>query len=399
MCLLLVLPLSVTAADWPQFHGPGGAAVSPEKGLPSSWSTKENIAWKAALPGRGLSNPVVARGRIFVTAASGWDQRRLHVLCFDAGTGKKLWERQFWSTGGSTQCHPKTNMAAPTPVTDGDRVFVLFATFDVAALDRDGNLLWFRSLTADHPTVGNYVGAASSPVLWRDVLICQVENAGESFAVGINARTGTNRWQVPRPREVNWVTPVVYEHQGRPEVIFQDTGRLAAHSPETGRRLWHMDLESLSPVASPVFTSGLILTPGAKLHALRPGTVKQGPEIAWSAKDLRTGYASPLLYHGKVYTLTTKGILNWTDATDGSKPGKLRLDGMFWASLAAGDGKLYAVNEEGATTVITLGTTPKIIAVNALEDTIQATPTMANGAIYLRSDHHLYCIREHKGAS
>src|SRR5262245_4402795 len=175
--MFLILATVAHAGDWTQFRGNGAAGVSDETGLPSTWSETENIRWKAELPGRGLSNPVIAGGRVYVTACSGQEQARLHVLCFDVRTGKKLWERQFWATG-NTGCHPKTNMAAPTPVTDGERVYALFATADLACLDKNGDLLWYRSLVSDYPTLSNQVGMAASPVLCKDVLIVPMENVG-----------------------------------------------------------------------------------------------------------------------------------------------------------------------------------------------------------------------------
>src|SRR5579875_3980237 len=151
-CFALFAPwqeIPIWAGDWPQFRGPGGTAVSEEKGLPVKWSTTENVRWKAELPGRGVSSPVLAGGRVYVSAASTYRERRLHVLCFDAAKGEKLWERQFAATGG-TMCHPKTSMAAPTPVTDGRHVYALFATGDLAAFTRDGDLLWYRALQRDY---------------------------------------------------------------------------------------------------------------------------------------------------------------------------------------------------------------------------------------------------------
>src|SRR5947209_7828499 len=136
---LLTVAIALPAADWAQFRGSDNSGVSPEVGIPVKWSAQEGLRWKTPLPGRGLSNPVIAAGRVFVTASSRVHQDRLHVLCFDASDGKRLWERQFWATG-TTQSHPKTNMAAPTPVTDGRFVYALFATADLFCLDRDGNL-------------------------------------------------------------------------------------------------------------------------------------------------------------------------------------------------------------------------------------------------------------------
>src|SRR2546423_274395 len=139
--LLLLFPLSLRAEDVPQFRGPGGLGISKETNLPVTWSATENIRWKAELPGRGLSNPVIADGRVYVTATAAYQQKREVVLCFDLKTGKLLWQRQVWATG-TTQCHPKTSMAAPTPITDGERVYALFATGDLVCYEKNGDLAW-----------------------------------------------------------------------------------------------------------------------------------------------------------------------------------------------------------------------------------------------------------------
>src|SRR5215471_9344166 len=156
--VLLPAPLAL-AGDWPQFRGPNGSGISEEKGLPIEWGKDKNIRWKAPLPGQGHSNPVIAGGKVFVTASSGFQESRLHVLCLDQASGKQRWHRQFRATG-STLCHAKSNMAAPSPVTDGKAVYALFATGDLVALDAEGNLLWYRSLARDYPTLANNVGMA-----------------------------------------------------------------------------------------------------------------------------------------------------------------------------------------------------------------------------------------------
>src|SRR5262245_25696332 len=137
--LLALLASTALAADWTMFRGPGTSATSPETGLPVKWSASENIRWKVDLPGRGASWPVIAGGKIYLTACTGYRQKWLHVLCFDQATGAQVWDREFTATGPTT-CHPETNMAAPTPATDGHNVYALFATGDLVALDADGNL-------------------------------------------------------------------------------------------------------------------------------------------------------------------------------------------------------------------------------------------------------------------
>jgi outer membrane protein assembly factor BamB len=396
--LTLLLPAAALAADWPQWRGPNGTGAAAEKGLPVRWGPAENIRWKVELPGRGLSLPVITKGRVYVTACTGPDQERLHVLCFDEKTGKKLWERQFWATG-STVCHPKTNMAAPSPATDGEHVYALFATQDLACLDARGNLLWFRSLTGDYPTVGNNVGMASSPVLWKDLLIVAVENPGESFGVAIDKRTGKNRWRVPRPRDVHWVTPLVIDNGGRAEAVFQSGGEIAGYDAETGAKRWSLTGKRLSTVASPIHARGVLFAPGERFLALEPGADAADPRLLWQSNKLPTGYASPVYHEGRVYAVSARGIVNCADAGTGKPLWSQRLEGEFAASPLAADGKLYVVSEAGTTTVLRLGDRAEVLGTSALGETILASPVAANGALYLRSDRHLYCIAEKRSTN
>jgi outer membrane protein assembly factor BamB len=397
----LLLACALRAEDVPQFRGVGGAGVSAETDLPLEWGEQRNLRWKAALPGRGLSAPVVAAGRVYVTACSGYKQTREHVLCFDLTTGKKLWERQLWATG-TTLCHPKTNMAAPTPVTDGRHVYALFATGDLACYDRDGNLVWYRSLVGDYPTVGNNVGMATSPVLWHDTLVVCLENVGESFAAGIDARTGENRWRIDRPRGINWVTPLVIRNQGNDEVLLQGPSDLTAHDPATGAKKWSLTGQSLSTIPSPVWGDGLVFTVAGKFLAVKPGTEQQPPTIEWQSPKLRPSYCSPLLYRGRIYTVAGNGIVSCAEATSGKVVWTHRITGgredeQYSASPLAGAGRIYVLGEKGTATVLQAGgDEAKVLASNTLPDTFLASPVASGGALLLRSDQALYCIGEKK---
>jgi outer membrane protein assembly factor BamB len=382
--IALLLPLALAAQEWPQFRGPGGRGVSEETGLPVEWSKDRGLRWKAALPGRGLSSPVVAGGRLYVTACTGVDQERLHVLCFDPRSGTKLWERQFHATG-PTQCNGKTCMAGPTPAAEAGRVFALFATCDLAALDRDGNLLWYRSLSGDYPTIGNNVGIAASPVLHGGLLFVAMENVGDSFAAALDARTGVNRWKLSRGAKINWTTPLVVEHDGRPAVVFQSPDELTAHDPGTGKTVWRVEAK-LASIPSPVAGEGLVFAPGGASVAIRGG------ERAWDSTQLQSATASPSFYKGRLYAVNSAGIVICADPKDGTVLWKTRATGPHSASPVFAQDRLYLVNEKGLTTVIQLGDEPKTLAENALDDAIMASPAVAGGALYLRSDRTLYCI-------
>jgi outer membrane protein assembly factor BamB len=391
--VLLLLSGAVSAGDWPQFRGPGGTAVSDETGLPVKWSTTENVRWKAELPGRGVSSPVIASGRVYITAASGYKQGRLHVLCFDASTGAKRWERQVASTG-RTMCHPKTSMAAPTPATDGKHVYALFATGDLAAFDRDGDLLWYRALERDYPDISNQVGMAASPVLAGETLLLPLENAGDSFALGVDVKTGRNRWKVPRTRDINWVTPLVTRIDGKTAALFQTSREITAYDVQTGDVLWSYGGQGLGSVPSPVMGDGLIIVPGNPSVALRRSEGSE-PEVVWRSRKLIAAYASPVVYKGRIYAMTAIGV-NCLDVATGEVVWQERLGHGFSASPLIADGKLYVAKEEGDTSVVQLGDTPKVVANNALKEPLLATPAIAGGAIYLRTEKHLYCIAAKK---
>ena len=386
---LLALSSVALADDWPQFRGSGGRGVSHEKGLPVEWGKDKGIRWTVDLPGRGLSSPVIVGDNLYLTACTGFEQERLHVICLDARTGKERWRRQLTVTG-STQCNRKTNMAAPTPVADANRVFALFATCDLVAFDKDGGLLWYRSLKKDYPTIGNNVGMAASPALHGDTLFIAMENVGDSFVAGIDARTGQNRWRHAKIQTINWTTPIVVTREGETEVVFQSPNELTAYAAVTGLRRWSFE-GGRKTKPSPVAADGLIFAPGGSFVALRPS--QGAAEKVWENDKVATETASPVVYKGRLYTLNSAGIVTCSDPRTGKEIWRSRASKQkYSATPVAAEDRLYLLSEKGAMTVMQLGDEPRVIAVNKLDDTFLASPAVAHGAIYLRSDKKLYCI-------
>lgn len=421
---------------WLQFRGPGGRSTSGEADLPTDWGDAENLAWKVDLPGRGVSSPIVTGSRVIVTASGGHRQDRLHVLCFDAGTGRRLWERRFWSTG-RTSCHPKTCMAAPTPASDGDRAYAFYSTGDLACLDLDGNLVWYRGLSSDYPNATSGLGMASSPILCGGVLVVQVENQSDSFAAGIDPDTGENVWRIRRSSKPSWSTPVAFPRRdGSGDVlILESWDRLSAHDPRTGRELWAHEAQT-NCIPSCVVFEDLLLLPSQGVTALRepspvPATGRSSeagatqdsaggaPEVnggapeandgastpadvVWQSGRIRPATASPIVVDGKLYVLANPGILTCADARSGEVAWQFRLKGPFSSTPLAASGHLYCINEEGFVQIVRLGSGDEpgeVAATHELGQTVLASPAAAGGAIYIRSDAFLWRITRGEATS
>ncbi|HVJ82544.1 MAG TPA: PQQ-binding-like beta-propeller repeat protein, partial [Planctomycetia bacterium] len=234
--LLLVSP--VAAADWRQFRGNDQSSAA-AAALPTKFSAEENLAWKTALSGRGVSGPIVVGDKVILTSSRGHRDDRLAVTAYSTADGKKAWDRQFRCTG-STGCHPKMCMATPTPASDGKHIVAFYSCNDVACLDLDGNVLWFRGLTHDYPNASNTVGMSSSPLIVGDVVVVQVENQADSFAAGLDMKTGANRWKIKRTEGPSWSSPTLLKGKnGKPDlVLLQSSDRLSAVDPATGKAAW-----------------------------------------------------------------------------------------------------------------------------------------------------------------
>src|SRR4051812_19150250 len=224
-----------SASDWPQFRGPSSSAYSADAKVPQN----PKIYWSAPLPGRGLASPIIIGDKVFVTCSSGPRQERLHVICFGAKDGGKVWERQLKATG-RTMSHPKTAVASCTPCSDGKRVFALWSSNDLAAFDLDGNLLWLRGLTVDYANASNSLGMASSPIVIGETVVTMIENDSESYTLGIDANTGRNLWKMDRPKAANWSTPILWraDKDSATTVVLQSSKGLVGVDPATGSPLW-----------------------------------------------------------------------------------------------------------------------------------------------------------------
>lgn len=384
----------LTGADWRQFRGNDVSGVASDASVPSSFSDDENISWKIDLPGRGLSGPIVVGDRVYVTASSGFRQDRLHVLCFNRETGEQIFERQFWATG-RTMCHPKMCVATPTPASDGERIFAFYSSNDVACLDLDGTLLWYRGLTHDYPNASNSLGMSSSPIVVDETLIVQVENDAESFAVGLDVKTGKSRWKKERPKKANWTSPtfITDKETGKSLALLQSSAGVEAVDPNTGKQVWNYS-DGASTIPSSVVSGSSILIPSNGLTVLRLGEGDE-PEQLWNDNRFSPGTASPLVVDGKVFVVNRAGVLQAADVTTGSLLWRLRLKGPFSSTPVAAGKKLVFFNEKGAAQIVDVsGEEGEIVGEGDLGETILATPAVSGKDLFVRSDGHLWRISE-----
>ncbi len=383
-------------ADWLNFRGPSGSGISTECAELTTKFTPESITWKIPLPGRGLGSPVVIGEKIIITASSGPEQTQLHVLCFSTKDGSQFWERKFWATG-RTMCHEKTCVAAPTPASDGKTVFALFSSNDLVALDLEGNIKWMRGLTLDYPNASNSIGLSSSPIVTGDTLVVQIENDSESFAAGLDTASGLNRWKIDRPKAANWTSPVLVTVAATEIAALQSSKGLLGVQPTTGSSIFEYKFGA-DTIASSVASGDTIYIPSNGLTAVK--ATSDGAEVTkiWNEGSQRPATASPILIGDKIFTINGAGVLTCGNAPNGERLWRTRLTGPFSASPVAavsqGPPHLYIVNEKGLLQCVDLsGAEGSVVSQLDLQETILATPSLSDNALYLRSDKHLWRIR------
>ncbi|MEO8350565.1 MAG: PQQ-binding-like beta-propeller repeat protein [Chthoniobacteraceae bacterium] len=391
---LTALRLFAGDGDWPQFRGPTSSGTAPNATIPDV----PKIDWSVPLPGRGLSSPIIVGEKLFVTCASGPRQETLQLLCLNAADGQKLWDRQLKATGRTTS-HPKTSIASCTPCSDGrERVFAMWSCNDVAAFDLDGQLLWLRALTVDYPNASNSLGMASSPIVIGETLVVMIENDSESYALGLDVKTGRNLWKLNRPKVANWTSPVAWQADpaAGPVAVLQSGEGVIGVDPASGSQLWDYP-NGASTMSSPVVADGVIFTPSNGLTALVPGGSGGAPEILWQARQLNPSTISPLALGGRIYSINGAGVIATADAKTGETGWKLRLKGPFSSSPVGAKNRLLVVNETGLVQVVEIaGEEGKAAATLQLplkaeaKELILSTPSLSGDHVFIRGDSTLW---------
>ena len=430
--LVLISGVSAETINWPQFRGARSDGMAKGETLPDTWSTTENVVWKADIPGWGWSSPVVWGDKIFLTTAVSENEReklriggypggrtkptdvhRWVTICLDFETGKVIWEREAYKGVPPEERHPKNSYANATPITDGKRVYSYIGNIGLFCYDVVGKKLWEKKW-GSFPMRGGW-GPGATPVLHKDRLYLVNDNERESFMVALDAATGDEVWRVERQERSNWSTPYIWEHKLRTEIVTIGTDRIRSYDLE-GKLLWELNgtsgLVSLMPVAK----HGLLYV-GAGYHygplyAIRPGASgdisldfdeTSNESIAWFQKRGSSIHPCYLISGDRLFVLFDAGLLMCFNAKTGETifPRK-RLNtggGRFYASPWTYNGKIFLLNEDGTTWVVEDGPEFKVIRKNALNDYAWATPAIARGSLFIRTYTGLHRLQNTKGTN
>ena len=420
---------SLSAENWPHWRGPSGSGVSSETGLPLRWSDSENLAWKTRLGGSGISSPVVWGDQIFVTSQIGSGESRVGprlgqgqeanaaerglsaggsgsdktlrfiVEAFSRTDGRRLWTHATAAQGDLPSVHDKHNLASASPVTDGERVYAVFGSGQVVAVDVGGKPAWTRNLGRDFGPFDINWGNGSSPIVYKNALILICYHQSSSYLLALDTRTGKQLWKTDKPRGVvSYSTPLVVPAPQGDELIVNSSAGIEAFDPATGRTLWHFNEPNQFPIPVAMYHDGIIyLSRGYRsgpYAAFRPGGRGDisKTHVVWHVPTGAPYISSLVHYQGLLYMAGDVGVITCVDAKTGERVWRERLGGVYTASPIAADGRIYLLSESGETIVLKAGRTPEVLARNRIAGRILASPAISSGRLFIRTDDEIVAV-------
>lgn len=385
----IVALLGLLAQEWPGWRGPTSDGRSAESGFPQKWSPTENIKWKAPIPGKGHSSPVVWGERVFLTTCIEETGAR-KLLCLSTSDGALLWEKTLL-TAPLERKHGLNSFASSTPVTDGRRIWIAFYQephFKVFCLDVEGKELW----TSTPGTFSSVHGFCSSPVLWKDLVIFNGDQDATAWIVALERETGKERWRADRPNKTrSYVPPVIFEAGGRPQLVLSGSKCVASYDPDSGTRRWLLDGPTEQFVASLVQAEGIFFVTGGFPKSFLIGVDPEGKELWRDTKGV-SYVPSPIAWGPHFYVVSDKGELSCLEAKTGKRLWMEKLGKHHSGSAAGADGLLYWPDDAGVVHVVKAGASFERVAKNEIGEECYSSPALSRGRIYLRGAKHLFAI-------
>ncbi len=406
--VMLTAGAAAAAEPWWQFRGPEGQGHAPHaRGLPTEWDPQKNVVWESAIEGKGWSSPVCWNDRIYLTSAveaqDGGDEKlELRALCLDAKSGQTLWTTTVFERDASDipPIHDKNSHASPTPLVDGEQLYVHFGHHGTACLDLDGHVIWRN--TVSYPPVH---GSGASPALFGPLLIFSCDGAEDPFVVALERMSGEVRWKSPRSvktdKPFSFSTPLVVRVNGKEQLVIPGSAAVYAYDPLNGDEIWHVRYgDGYSVIPRPVYAHGLVFICSGynrpSLLAIRPDGVGDVTDthVAWSL-DRGVPHTPSLLVVGdELYMVADNGVASCLDARTGRRHWQQRLDGNFSASPLYADGKIFFQSEEGVGYVVEPSTSFKLLGKNDLKQRTLASYAVIEDALLIRTAERLYCISQ-----
>jgi outer membrane protein assembly factor BamB len=406
IAVLLGAALAVAADAWPEFRGPTGQGHY--KGtLPTEWDKTKNVAWVQTIPGVGWSSPIIVDDRVYLTTGVPIPETKdysLRAVCLDAKEGKILWNEEVFKEDGSKapQPHTKNSHASPTPILHGDRLYVHFGHEGTACLDLKGKVLWRQTGLRYKPVHGN----GGSPIIVDDTLVFSIDGSDKQMLVALDLKSGDVRWKTDRHSKAfktfSFHTPLLIEVDGKKQIVSAASEMVCGYDAKTGEEIWRVRHSGYSLIPRPVYGHGLVFVStsydNASLLAIRPdgkGDVTE-THVAWKMRKDAPHTASPLLVGDELYIISDNGTLTCLDAKTGTQHWQEKRLGPFSASPLYADGKIYLLNEQGVGYVVKAGKQYELLAKNDLKEHALASYAAADGALFIRTEEHLYRIETKK---
>jgi outer membrane protein assembly factor BamB len=340
---------------------------------------------------------VLAKGRLYLTSAEQTDgaTTTLHALCFDAKDGRTLWDTEVFQPDptAAAKMHRKNSAASPTPIVTDDRLYVHFGHMGTAALDLDGKVVWKQNSLAYPPVHGT----GGSPILVDGTLVFSCDGQSDPFVAALDAKSGEVRWKTPRnttaKKTFSFSTPLAMKRDGKTVIISPGSGFVGAYNLADGKEIWRVPYgEGYSVVPRPVLAHDLLFVSSSfdkpTLYAIKP----DGSNVAWTIPKAAPHTASTVVVGDNIFFVSDAGIATCANAKTGEIHWSERIGGNYSASPVATDDRIYFLNETGTCTVVEAAPTFTIIAKNDLGEPTLASPAAADGALYIRSEKHLWRI-------
>ena len=398
--------------NWTHFRGSGLNGHALVKNAPLNWGESSNIDWKVPVKGLGWSSPVVYEDQIWLTSAAR-DGKEFYTFCFDFETGKLLDEKTIFTSEDPQRIHSTNSYATPTPCIEKGYVYVHFGSFGTACINtRTYEVVWKRDdLPCEHMQ-----GPASSPVIYKDMLILHLEGTKDPYVVSLNKRTGELIWKSVRPPEIydpiqpvyrkSYQTPIIIEVNGRDLIISNSAFMCFAHDVYTGEVVWTVEYGYDSTVSMPLYHNGIVyVNSGWIFLENKPSFTRQyaidpsgegdvtDTHVKWIYEDEVPQIPTPVIVDNRMYMVHDRGMVTCLDIQTGKPVWKEKLSGNFNSSPVYAGGNIYFINVKGECTIIKPGDKFQIVAENNIGETVKTLPVFVRERMILRTEKNLFLIR------